>query len=90
MTFQAAHQGASVFLFWVAYLFFFLAIFNLLPLPPLDGGYLLVIIIEKLFRKKIDVRKLIPVAWAVIILLSIVALRLAMLDIFNPLKNPFK
>jgi membrane-associated protease RseP (regulator of RpoE activity) len=90
LTFQAAHQGASVFLFWVAYLFFFLAIFNLLPLPPLDGGYLLVIVIEKLFRKKIDVRKLVPVAWAVIVVLSLVAIRLAMLDIFNPLKNPFK
>lgn len=90
LTFQYAHQGASVFLYWMAYLFFFLAIFNLLPLPPLDGGFLLVIIIEKVFRKKIDVRKLMPIAWAVIILLSIVALRVAMLDIFNPLKNPFK
>ncbi len=90
LTFQAAHKGAYEFFYVMAYLFFFLAIFNLLPLPPLDGGYLLVIIIEKLFRKKIDVRKLIPVAWAVIVVLSLVAVRLAVLDIFNPLKNPFK
>jgi RIP metalloprotease RseP len=90
LTFQAAGQGISVFLYVVAYLFFFLAIFNLLPLPPFDGGHLLVIIIEKLFHKKIDVRKLMPIAWAVIIVLSLVALRLAMLDIFNPLRNPFK
>ncbi|HEY5532607.1 MAG TPA: site-2 protease family protein, partial [Candidatus Anoxymicrobiaceae bacterium] len=90
VAFQAAGQGISVFLYVVAYLFFFLALFNLLPLPPFDGGHLLVIIIEKVFGKRIDVRKLMPIAWAVIIVLSIVALRLAMLDIFKPLPNPFK
>ncbi len=90
LTFEAAHQGISVFLYVVAYLFFFLAIFNLLPLPPFDGGHLLVIIIEKVFHREIDIRKLMPVAWAVIIVLSLVALRLAMLDIFDPLRNPFK
>ena len=68
----------------------FLAIFNLIPLPPFDGGHLLVIIIEKLTGREIDVRRLLPIAWSVIILLSVVALRLALLDIFNPLKNPFK
>ena len=90
VAFQAAGQGISVFLYVVAYLFFFLSIFNLLPLPPFDGGHLLVIIIEKVFGKRIDVRKLMPIAWAVIIVLSLVALRLAMLDIFKPLPNPFK
>jgi membrane-associated protease RseP (regulator of RpoE activity) len=90
MTFQAAGQGVSIFLYMVAYLFFFLAIFNLLPLPPFDGGHLLVIVIEKVFGKRIDVRKLMPVAWAVIVILSMIALRLAMLDIFKPLPNPFK
>ena len=90
VAFQAAGQGISVFLYVVAYLFFFLALFNLLPLPPFDGGHLLVIIIEKVFGKRIDVRKLMPIAWAVIIVLSLVALRLAMLDIFKPLPNPFK
>lgn len=90
LAFQAAGQGASVFLYVIAYLFFFLAIFNLLPLPPFDGGHLLVIVIEKVFGKRIDVRKLMPIAWAVIIVLSLVALRLAMLDILKPLPNPFK
>lgn len=90
LTFEAAGQGVSVFLYVVAYLFFFLAIFNLLPLPPFDGGHLLVIVIEKVFHREIDIRKLVPVAWAVIVILSLVALRLAMLDIFNPLRNPFQ
>lgn len=90
LTFQAAGQGASIFIFILAQIFLFLAIFNLIPLPPFDGGHLLVIIIEKLTGREIDFRKLLPVAWAVIVLLSVVALRLALLDIFNPLKNPFK
>lgn len=89
LTFQAAGQGLSVFLYVVAYLFFFLAIFNLLPLPPFDGGHLMVILVEKVFHKRIDVRKLMPLAWTVIIILSLVAMRLAVLDIFNPLQNPF-
>jgi len=90
LTFQAAGQGASVFIYIIAQLFLFLAIFNLAPLPPFDGGHLMVIVIEKLLKKKIDVRKIVPVAWAVIVVLSLIALRLALLDIFNPLRNPFK
>lgn len=90
LTFQAAGENPSVFIFILAQLFLFLALFNLIPLPPFDGGHLMVIIIEKVFHKRIDIRKLIPVAWAVIVILSLVALRLALLDIFNPLANPFK
>lgn len=86
---QAAGQGISVLLSWFAYLFFFVALFNLLPIPPLDGGHLLVIIVEKISGKKIDMQKLAPVAWAVVMLIVLVGARLIMLDITNPLKNPF-
>jgi regulator of sigma E protease len=89
LAYQAAGQNASVFIFILAQLFLFLALFNLIPLPPFDGGHLLVIIVEKLTGREIDMRKLMPVAWAVVILLTIVALRLAVLDIIKPLKNPF-
>ena len=66
-----------------------LALFNLIPLPPLDGGHLLVIIVEKVFHKEINMKTFAKVAVVVIIVLGIVALRLMMLDVFNPLKNPF-
>ena len=89
LTFQAAGQSVSVFIFILAELFLFLALFNLIPLPPFDGGHLLLIIVEKLTGREIDIRKLVPVAWVVVVLLSIVAIRLAVLDIWNPLKNPF-
>ncbi|MBN1288195.1 MAG: site-2 protease family protein [Actinobacteria bacterium] len=89
LSYYAAAQNFSIFVFMIAQLFLFLAIFNLIPLPPFDGGHLLVIIVEKLFHKEIDLKKLAPVAWAVIVILSVVALRLALLDLFNPLGNPF-
>lgn len=89
LTFQAAEQGYAYLLFILGELFLFLAIFNLLPLPPLDGGHLLVIVVEKVFHKEIDMKTFAKVAWVVIIVLSIIALRLALLDIFSPLKSPF-
>ncbi|MBN2169140.1 MAG: site-2 protease family protein, partial [Actinobacteria bacterium] len=89
LSYQAAEQSFSIFLFFIAQLFLLLAIFNLIPLPPLDGGYLLVILVEVIFHKEIDLRKLAPIAWVVIVVLSVVAIRLAYLDLFSPLKNPF-
>ena len=77
-------------IFIIAQLFLFLALFNLIPLPPLDGGHLLVIVVKKVFHKDINMQTFAKVAVVVIVVLSILALRLALLDIFNPLKNPFK
>ncbi|MFH1151241.1 MAG: M50 family metallopeptidase [Actinomycetota bacterium] len=89
LAYQAAGAGSSVFIFVLAQLFLWLALFNLIPLPPFDGGHLLVIVIEKVFHKEIDLRKLTPIAVVVLVLLTVLALRLIFLDIFNPLKNPF-
>lgn len=85
---QAAKYGVAEFLAMLAQIILFLAIFNLLPLPPLDGGHIIVIIFEKIFRKKVDMRKLTPVAILVIVVLAVIALRLAILDIMQPLPLP--
>lgn len=80
---QAARQGTDMFIFIIGQFFLLLAIFNLLPLPPLDGGHLAVIIIEAVFHKKVDMKKFAAVAWVVIIILALVALRLMILDVMN-------
>ena len=80
--------GVSAFLEVIAWIFIAVAIFNLLPLPPLDGGFLLVILIEVLFRKRIDLRKLVPVTIVVIVVLVLIATRLIFLDIVNPIRLP--
>lgn len=58
---------------------------NLLPLPPLDGGHLAVIGYETISGKQVDVRKLIPVAAAVIAFFLVLFFAVLYLDIFRPL-----
>jgi membrane-associated protease RseP (regulator of RpoE activity) len=58
---------------------------NLLPLPPLDGGHLAVLLVEKVRRRPIDARKLIPVSAAVLVLLVVLMLPVLLLDFFEPL-----
>jgi len=85
---QAARYGLAEFLAMLGQILIFLAIFNLMPLPPLDGGHIIVIVVEKIFKKKVDMRKLTPVAILVIAVLAVIALRLAILDITEPLPLP--
>ncbi|EIT85113.1 membrane-associated zinc metalloprotease [Fictibacillus macauensis ZFHKF-1] len=54
---QAAAGGIPMLLRWAAALSINLAIFNLLPLPALDGGRLLFLGIEALRRKPVDPQK---------------------------------
>ncbi len=50
---EAAAQGFSFLLYFTALISINLAIVNLLPIPALDGGRLLFVIIESIFRKPI-------------------------------------
>ncbi len=68
----------------------FVGVINLAPLPPLDGGHLLVLGLEKLFRTKIDVRKVIPVAAVVLGFFVLIAVALLYLDVARPLVDPFQ
>lgn len=86
LAYESRTLGVSVFLFVIAEIYIAVAIFNLLPLPPLDGGFLLVILIEVIFRRKIDLRKLVPITVVVIVILSLLAIRLIILDIVKPIR----
>jgi membrane-associated protease RseP (regulator of RpoE activity) len=85
---QLANQGAYPFLSFFAFILLFLAYINLLPLPPLDGGHLLVIAIEKFSGKEVDMRKLYPVAMAVLLFFGILFILTLRLDITNPINLP--
>lgn len=67
----------------------FVGLMNLLPLPPLDGGHLAVIGVEAITKKKVDVRKLIPIAAAVISFFIILFIAVLYLDLARPIKVPF-
>ena len=62
-----------------------LAIFNSIPLYPLDGGHFAVALYEKVTGRRANTRKLFPVAAAVIGLVLFLGLVAVILDIVNPL-----
>jgi regulator of sigma E protease len=53
---RAARQGATEFLSLMAVIGMNLAILNLLPIPPLDGGHILLLFIEGTIRRDLSVR----------------------------------
>lgn len=57
MTGEAASAGILSLLFFVAYISIALAFTNLLPIPPLDGSWLIIIIAEGILRRKIPAEK---------------------------------
>lgn len=67
----------------------FVGLMNLLPLPPLDGGHLAVIAYEKVTGKTADMKKIIPIAAAVISFFVILFVAVLYLDLARPVRVPF-
>ncbi|MFD4366553.1 M50 family metallopeptidase [Rhodococcus sp. NPDC058521] len=95
---EIAEQGIwEAFVLLLASLNFFLAIFNLLPLLPLDGGHMAVTVYEHIrnwFRKlkglprgaPVDYMKLLPVTYVFIVIGGAYMLLTLTADIVNPIK----
>jgi len=58
MTGEAAKLGFLNLLYFTAILSIFIGLFNLLPIPILDGGHLLILAIEKLRGKPLEPEKI--------------------------------
>jgi membrane-associated protease RseP (regulator of RpoE activity) len=85
----------SFVLLLIASLNIFVGIFNLLPLLPLDGGHIAVVIWERIRARfyrllhrpdpgLVDYRKLVPVSFSVFLVLVAFGMLLILADIFNP------
>ncbi len=86
------------FFFLIAGLNFFVGIFNLLPLLPLDGGHLAVLFFEqirdrvkRLFGytgelRRVDLNRLMPLTYAVVVFFAGFTLWLLGADIVNPIR----
>jgi membrane-associated protease RseP (regulator of RpoE activity) len=84
-----ASRGSILdFLFLFVQINIFIAVFNMLPLPPLDGGHLLVLGIEKIRGKPLSPRAIMPVAAVVLSVLLLLGVLLAYYDIVQPPQLP--
>lgn len=81
-----ARRGDFVgFFFFIAGFNIFIGVANLLPLPPLDGGHLAVLVYEKIARRDVDMRRLVPITATVITIFGTLFMMLLYLDIVRPL-----
>lgn len=53
---RAADYGVGFFLYFIGTISVFIALFNILPIPALDGGKLLFLIIEKVIKRPVSVK----------------------------------
>jgi membrane-associated protease RseP (regulator of RpoE activity) len=84
---ETVQQGQIyVFLYLLVGITVFIGLMNLLPLPPLDGGHLAVILYETITRRAVDMRKLIPISAAVLSFLIVLSVAALYLDIFRPIR----
>jgi membrane-associated protease RseP (regulator of RpoE activity) len=92
---QAAEHGLFDFLSILVLLNIFVAVFNMVPLLPLDGGHIAIATYERIRSRKgrryyADVNKLLPLTAAVVILLVAIGITSVWLDITHPVGNPFQ
>ncbi|HEY0932805.1 MAG TPA: M50 family metallopeptidase [Trebonia sp.] len=85
----------SFILLLIASLNIFVGVFNLLPLLPMDGGHVAVVIWERIragfarLRRRpdpglVDYRKLVPLSFSIFLVLVVFGMMLILADIVNP------
>jgi membrane-associated protease RseP (regulator of RpoE activity) len=87
----AEQGGVAPLLFFIGYLNVFLAVVNLVPLLPFDGGHAAVATYEKVREKQLhqrrymaDVSRLLPLTYGVLLIMSALAVLTIFPDIVNP------
>jgi regulator of sigma E protease len=78
----------TVVLAFLGYVTVFIGLVNLIPLPPFDGGHLLMLAIEKVRGRAVDMRRVIPVSVAVMAFLVTFVMATVIVDITKPLPTP--
>jgi membrane-associated protease RseP (regulator of RpoE activity) len=95
----AEHGAWAYFLLLLAALNFFVGVFNLVPLLPLDGGHIAVNLYErardsvrrrlgKVAMPPVDYTKLLPVTYAFVLIIGAISLLTVTADIVNPVRLP--
>ncbi len=82
---QAEQVGVGNLIFILASVNIILGLFNSIPLYPLDGGHFAVALYERITGSEVDVKRLAPIAAAVIVLMVFLGLVAIVLDVSNPI-----
>ena len=83
MSSEAAASGPATFLNFMALISFSLAFMNLLPLPPLDGGKLLIEVIQAVTRREVPLKVQNYISMAVIALFMLLFVYMLRADILR-------
>lgn len=83
---KAAEAGFWNLLWFSAFLSVQLAIFNIIPFPALDGGWIFLLLFEIITRKKIDDKKVAFINYIGFTILMILVVLVTIKDIFYPIK----
>jgi membrane-associated protease RseP (regulator of RpoE activity) len=91
---QAANTGALDLILVLIDVNIFVGILNMLPILPLDGGYVAIATYERLRSRRgsryhADINKLAPVIYAFMTVLLVLFASTLYLDIAHPMTNPF-
>jgi regulator of sigma E protease len=81
MTEVSSKFGIGYYLNFVAFITINLAIINLLPIPVLDGGMILITLIESVRRKPIEEKYYIWLTWAGLFFIIFIVLMATLNDI---------
>jgi membrane-associated protease RseP (regulator of RpoE activity) len=91
---QSAQAGPGAFIAILVFLNVFVGVLNMLPMLPLDGGYVAISTYERLrsrrgVRYHADINRLTPVIYAFMSVLLVLFACTLYLDIAHPITNPF-
>lgn len=85
---QAAHAGGETFLYITAFFSIIIGLFNLFPLPALDGGRAAFLVVEGLRRRPVDPRREGYIHLVGLALLLGLIFFLTVRDILHPVRIP--